>query len=255
MRLLMAAIAALMLVCAPDGARAGDVGVVFMHGKWGGPAAKSPVGKLKAALEEAGFEVVTPVMPWSRNRYLEKGYDESMGEIDEAVAELKSRGVTKIVVGGHSMGANAAIGYGARRDGLAGILAVAPGHVPDRIADKFAADVSRAKSMIADGKGAQTATFTDSNQGNYKDIQASAEDYLSWFDPKGPAVMPESVKRLKAPLFWIIGGDDPLAKAGEDYAFAKAPANPKNAYVGIDANHMNTPIKGAGDIIKWLKTL
>lgn len=252
---ILAAFAAFFLIGVPAGAQAGDVGVVFMHGKWGGPAPTSPVGKLKAALEEAGFEVVTPAMPWSRKRYLEKGYDESMGEIDEAVATLKSRGVTKIVVGGHSMGANAAIGYGARRDGLAGVLAVAPGHVPDRLADKFAADVSKAKSMIADGKGAETAAFTDSNQGTYKEIQASAEDYLSWFDPKGPAVMPDSAKQLKAPLFWIIGEDDTLLKAGESYAYGQAPTNPKNAYVVIDANHMNTPIKGAGDIIKWLKSL
>jgi dienelactone hydrolase len=55
-----------------------------------------------------------------------------MEEIDRAVARLKSQGAKKIVVAGQSFGANAAIGYGARRDGLAAIMAIAPGHVPER---------------------------------------------------------------------------------------------------------------------------
>lgn len=255
MRVLFGALAVFLLASAPLDARAGDVGVVLMHGKWGMPGASGPVGKLKAKLEDAGFEVVAPVMPWSRERYLEKGYEESMPEIDAAIAELKGRGATKIVVAGHSMGANAALGYGARHDGLAGVMAIAPGHVPDELADKFSAAVSKAKSLIADGKGAERATFTDSNQGSYKDIEASAEDYLTWFDPKGPAAMPLTMPSLRAPVLWIIGEDDTMYRKGEGYAFKRAPSHAKNAYVVIDANHMNTPIKGAKDIITWLKSL
>ena len=48
---------------------ASDVGIVLMHGKWGAASGKSPIGKLKAKLEGAGFYVVTPDMPWLRNRY------------------------------------------------------------------------------------------------------------------------------------------------------------------------------------------
>jgi len=107
------------------------VGVLLMHGKWGTSLPRSPIGKLAEALESEGYLVAAPDMPWSRDRGYDKTYEESMSEIDEIVKELRNRGATKIVVGGHSIGANAALGYGARREGLAGILAIAPGHIPE----------------------------------------------------------------------------------------------------------------------------
>lgn len=234
---------------------AGDIGVVLMHGKWGGALPQSPVGKLKAKLEEKGFMVVAPEMPWSHTRYLDKSYEDSMAEIDAAVAELKAKGATRIVVGGQSMGANAALGYGARRDGLAGILAIAPGHVPEEWSDKFAGDLGKARRMITAGKEAEMSTFNDINQGEKKEFKASAHTYLSWFDPAGPAVMPANVQALRAPLFWIVGKDDPMYQKGESYAYVRAPANPKNAYVIIEANHMNAPIKGVKNIVMWLHSL
>lgn len=90
---------------------------------------KSPIGKLASALKGAGFLVVAPDMPWSRSRGFDKTYEETMAEIDDAVERLKEAGATKIVVGGHSIGANAALGYGARREGLAGVTVIAPDHV------------------------------------------------------------------------------------------------------------------------------
>lgn len=234
---------------------ADDIGVVLMHGKWGTSLSQSPIGKLKAKLEEKGFIVLAPEMPWSRDRYLEKSYEDSMTEIDTAVAELKAKGATRIVVGGQSMGANAALGYGARRDGLAGIMAIAPGHAPEEWGSKFGGDISKARRIISDGKGAEMSTFSDVNQGESKQIKASAEAYLSWFDPAGPAVMPTNAQVLRAPLLWIVGNDDPMYPKGETYAYARAPANPKNAYVTIEANHMNAPVKGVKNIVMWLKGL
>ena len=57
-------------------------------------------------------------MPWSFHRRYAATYDQAMTEIDAAVAELKAKGARRIVVIGHSLGANAAIGYAARRRGL-----------------------------------------------------------------------------------------------------------------------------------------
>lgn len=234
---------------------ADGIGVVLMHGKWGTSLSQSPIGKLKEKLEEKGFIVVAPEMPWSHDRYLEKGYEDSMTEIDTAVAELKAKGATRIVVGGQSMGANAALGYGARRDGLAGIVAIAPGHVPEEWSSKFGGDIGKARRLISDGKGAEMSTFSDVNQGESKQIKASANTYLSWYDPAGPAVMPTNTQALRAPLLWIVGKDDPMYQKGESYAYARAPVFPKNTYVTIEANHMNAPIKGVSNIIMWLKSL
>lgn len=253
MRIFLSAVAACFLFGAMP-AMAGDVGVVLMHGKGGTAKKKSPVGKLKAKLEAAGFEVIAPDMPWHRNRHLAKGYEESMLEIDDAVATLKDRGATKIVVGGHSIGANAAMGYGARRDGLAGILAMAPGHIPGDpgYARNFSDDIAKAKGMVAAGQGGDKTSFGDKNQGRRSDIEASAEDYLSWFDPAGPAVMKQNAANLKASLYWIVGEQDGMADRGEAYAYASAPAHPRNAYVVIGGGHKATPTKGAKQIIEWL---
>jgi pimeloyl-ACP methyl ester carboxylesterase len=242
-------------------AAAGDkIGVVLMHAKNATAREKSPTGKLAYALGVAGFIVVAPDMPWSRSRGFDRTYAESMAEIDQAVAGLKVKGATKIVVGGHSIGANAALGYGARREGLAGILAIAPGHNID--SDGFQKlvdhDYRRAKKMVAAGKGDEETGFKDVNQGRKSSKDMKAKVYLSWFDPEGPAPMPKNAANLKpgTALMWIIGEKDRLMmNRGKDYAFAKAPAHDKSAYVVVKGGHRATPTKGKKEIIAWLKGL
>ena len=241
-------------------AAAGEkVGVVLMHGKSGRVREKSPIGKLKHALEVADFIVVAPDMSWSRSRGFDRTYAESMAEIDKAVAKLKDKGAIKIVVGGHSLGANAALGYGARHEGLAGILAIAPGHTidTDGFQKKVDYDYRRAKEMVAAGKGDEETGFKDINQGKKSTKTMKAKVYLSWFDPEGPAPMPKNTANLKpgTPLMWIIGEKDFMMKRGKQYAFAKAPAHPKNTYVVVKGGHKWTPREGKDEIIAWLKGL
>lgn len=235
------------------------VGVLLMHGKWGTSFPKSPIGKLTHSLERKGFLVLAPDMPWSRERGYDKTFEESMTEIDEKVEELRKKGATKIVVGGQSMGANAALGYGARRDGLSGILAIAPGHIPEvnEFQNKIDHDWKRAKEMVESGNGDQKEKFNDLNQGKKRKKKMRAEVYLSWFDPNGPAVMPVNAANLKsgASLLWIIGGKDSMYDRGEAYAFSKAPSNTKNAYVVVEGGHKVTPQKGESEIINWLNNL
>jgi len=253
-------LAALAFAGSPVEAGAGEkIGVILMHGKGGTAKSKSPVGKLKSALENADIIVIAPDMPWSRSRGFDKSYEDSMAEIDEAVKDLKSDGATKIVVGGHSIGANAALGYGARRGGLAGILAIAPGHINEDqgFQDQIDHDYRRAREMVAAGKGGDEAGFKDVNQGRKSIKEMTAKTYLSWFDPEGPAPMPKNAANLKpgTALMWIIGEDDRMHDRGEDYAYAKAPKHPKSAYVVVGGGHKATPTKGKKEIIAWLKGL
>ena len=141
----------------------GGVGIVLMHVKGGTAKPASPVGRLADALNSAGFVVLAPDMPWSRSRIWDKSFDRAMAEIDTYVSELRLKGAKKIVVGGHSLGANAALGYGARRDGLAGILAIAPGHTPDigKFQSRMGHDYRRAAEMVANGKGDKADDFRD----------------------------------------------------------------------------------------------
>ncbi len=64
---------------------ADQLGVLLMHGKGGTSKPKSPVGKLYTQLRGAGFIVLAPDMPWSKSRFLDKGYGEAMLEIDDYV--------------------------------------------------------------------------------------------------------------------------------------------------------------------------
>src|SRR5713101_7164519 len=92
---LLALVAALVAALAPPrAARAQqfqDYGVVFLHGKGMWPGA----------------------------------FDGGL------LGSLKSRGAKKIILIGHSLGANAAIGYAATRGPLAAVIALAPGHLPE----------------------------------------------------------------------------------------------------------------------------
>src|SRR5690606_19688598 len=100
-------------------AKGTGIGIVWMHGKWGNPGKYTTFVQ---RLRSAEMIVESPEMPWSGRRKYAKSYEGAMTEIDAAVARLKAKGATRIIVGGHSMGANAALGYGARREGLTALL-------------------------------------------------------------------------------------------------------------------------------------
>ena len=254
--ILLAALAAGM---ASMPASAADIGIVFLHPKWGLSGPKSPVGPLIQALGNAGFLVDAPEMPWSRNRAYDRDVDGALAEVDAAVKRLKDKGAKRIVVGGQSMGANVALAYAARRDGLAGVMAIAPGHTPEQEGFRKAltADYERARKMLADGKGDVKDNFMDSNQGRTEKKPASARAYVSWLDPNGAAVIPKNTAMLKpgVPLLWVVGDDDPMSKRGQGYAYAKAPAHPKNAYTTVKGGHVDTSRIASGEIIAWLKGL
>lgn len=238
---------------------AGKIGVVLMHGKTGTAKSRAPIGPLIAKLKHAGILVVAPDMPWSRSRFLAKDYEGSMAEIDVAVSKLKRMGAKKIVVAGHSMGGNAAIGYGARRDGLAGIIAIAPGHDPGHYGfqKRVKFDYKRAKAMVDKGRGNAFGQFADTNVGKFSKERVKASIYLDWYDPDGPAAMKANAAKLKAdtPFLCIYGKSDPLLSIGRPNACDPAPKNPKSRFLLVDGGHINSPRTAAGEIIAWIKGL
>ena len=69
------------------------VGVLLMHGKTGSP--QNPViQQLAQRMGAAGWTVVTPEMPWSRNRYLQGDWDGVMAEMTAHAKALRHQGVT-----------------------------------------------------------------------------------------------------------------------------------------------------------------
>ena len=241
-------------------ARLQGFGIVYLHGKAGWPGGFN--GGLLSALEDEGALIAKPEMPWSFRRRYAATYDQAMAEIDGVVAGLKAKGANRIVVIGHSLGANAAIGYAARHPDLAGIVALAPGHLPDagRMRGFVTDAVARAKKLIAAGQGEVPQTFPDMAQGIPLVATATPVVYLSMFDPDGPAVIPKNAAVIGAaphpvPLLWVVGKLDPVDRRGPEYAFAAAAKNPKSKYIEVFAGHLTTPLVARRQVVDWINLL
>lgn len=234
------------------------IGVVLLHGKTGQPRA---VGAgVVEPLKKAGFLVEAPEMPWSRDRYIDRTYDEALNEIDLAVARLTAQGATKVVIAGHSMGADAALAYAARHGDIAGIILLAPGHIPDFPAfqQSFAVDVAKARSLIEAGQGDQKTTFRDTNLGKEFTRIMKPTIYFSFFSPDGVGAAAKSAKMISPdiPVLYVVGSGDPLTRAmGKDFIFYKLPENPLTKYVVVDADHLRTPVAATAEMIGWLRIL
>lgn len=234
-----------------------DVGIILIHGKWGSPS--GGIAALTQALALKGFRISTPTMPWSKQRNYDADYSTALMEIEASAKVLREQGARKILVGGHSFGANSAIAYAASGREIDGILAIAPGHAPDLMSFRNAlgSSVAKAKQMISDGKGDELDSFDDSNQGRIKSIRTTANIYFSYFDPEGMGAMPLSAARFSRPVpfLWVIGSRDTLLKQGEGYVFNRVPKHSSNKYLVIESDHMNTPTDAAGQIVEWISSL
>jgi pimeloyl-ACP methyl ester carboxylesterase len=255
-RLAVVLLALLTLTAAAAAGALQGYGVVFLHGKgvWAGAFDGGIMGSLSAE----GALVATPEMPWSIGRMYGATYQQAMKEIDAAVADLRTKGATRIVVIGHSLGANAAIGYAARGTRLAAVVAIAPGHLPetDGLRQRTEEARTEAAALIAAGRGNDRRTFPDQVQGVPTICSASPLVYLSMFDPNGPAVIPRNVAAMPAiPFLWVVGTFDPIHSRGRDYAFAHARANPKSQYVEVFATHLTTSLAAHSRVVAWLKSL
>lgn len=228
-------------------------GVVFIHGKglWAGAFD----GGIPAAAEAEGALAAAPEMPWSFRRMYGATFEEAMSEIDAAIAALKAKGATRIVLVGHSLGANAAIGYAARRGAVAAVVALAPGHLPETAEMRARTEDAIAEARRMLGTAPQSRRlWPDMIQGVPTFALATPEVYLSMFDPDGPAVIPKNVAAMRAvPLLWVAGNSDPIFARGRDYAFARA-KNPMSRYLEVSAGHLSTPRAAQSQVIEWLKS-
>jgi pimeloyl-ACP methyl ester carboxylesterase len=255
----LAALAMLVVLTGSGPARSADLhglGVVYLHGKGGWAGALD--GGILSALADEGAVVATPEMPWSFHRIYAATYDQAMAEIDAAVAGLKAKGARRIVVMGHSLGANGAIGYAARHPDLAGVVALAPGHLPEAegLRSHTESAIAEAKELIAAGQGDVPRRFPDMAQGIPLSATATPNVYLSMFDPDGPAVIPKNTAAMAPiPFLWVVGTLDPIDRRGPEYAFAAGAKNPKSKYVEVFAGHLTTPLVARKQVVEWINSL
>jgi esterase/lipase len=254
MRGYFAAIAALIAAGLSSVAAADDkLGIVLMHGKEGLP---THLHGLTTALNAAGYLVERPEMCWSRRRIYDQTYLDCLKDTDKAVEQLRAQGATAIVVAGMSQGGNAALAYGARRDGLKGIIALAPAPPVEFVSRRpdIAKSASDAQAMVSAGRGDRQATFTDVNMGRPFEVATTANIYLSFFGPEAPGVMPDNAARLRAPVLIVSGTGDPTQRS-IPYVFARAPTHRLNWHVTVAADHRGTPGAGREVVLSWLRML
>jgi pimeloyl-ACP methyl ester carboxylesterase len=252
----LAGLVLMLAVAAPIRASTDDCVVILMHGKWGNVQHVSSFGRQLAPA--CAYETLE--MPWSLRRNYDAPYPAALDEIAGVVAAQRAKGIRRVLLAGHSFGANATLAYMAERGDVDGILAIGPGHVPATFYHRgLTRDaVDNARKMIASGQGDDKGWFDDVNQGQRKSIRTSANIYFSYFDPVGIADMPSSAARFKRaiPFLWLIGAADGLQAAGQHYAFSKAPAHPKSRYAVINADHIGV-LDGNGAALarEWIEAL
>ena len=227
-------------------------GVVLLHGKWDTP--EGAIAPLGDALAAAGARVRRPACTWTPSRFYDIGFDAALDEIEAEVDALRRSGAARILLAGHSLGANAALAAGRRRicDALA---LVAPGHFPDRLfeAGETPAALETARSATA----GRRIRLPDFNQGQLRALRFDPSIWLSFFDPAGHAVMATSARCQGAPrpVLWASAQRDPLSSGGRAYAFDLLPPHPQNFWLELDAGHLDAPALAARPIVDWLHSL
>lgn len=242
------------------GALAQDrLGVIILHGKQGTPTGNQGLSVIASNLQAAGHKVVQPAAPWGRGAWetINVTVEEALAQLDGYAAQLRAQGANRIVVIGHSLGACVGLAYAVERGNLAGVVMLAPGHNPAsgyRSNDKARRDVDHALALVEQGKGNETMTGSDANQGSNITMSVRAAVYYSWQNPAGLASMPHEAPRLPAstPLLMVVGDKDPLSGRAEGLIFKPAAKNPYSKYMTNGASHFETPMAAAKVTTDWV---
>ena len=106
------------------------------------------------------------------------------------------------------------------------------------------------------GKGDEKNRFRDvSGHEGVITRNVTANIYISWFSPTGPAEFVSNMRNLKKGIsvLYVAGSRSHiLFNKKRENAFDYAPSNPNNQFTIIDATHMEVPKKSSEVIIEWL---
>jgi pimeloyl-ACP methyl ester carboxylesterase len=253
-RLFLAALAAVAAL--PAIAQGDSIGIVIMHGKGGKPTGY--VANLARTLEEKGYLVANLDMPWSGRRNYDVTVERGEQEVETAVVDLRGKGAKKVFVAGHSQGGAFAL-HVASKPFADGIIAMAPGgDVSNRLfQENLGASVSRARQLVADGKGNEPARLEDyeGTRGTYA-IVAIPAAYVTWFDRDGAMNMGRAARAAnpRVPILWIVGRRErPGLRKVNIEMYPRLPDNPLTRLYEPDADHTGTPTASTDEIVRWTK--
>lgn len=234
------------------------VGVILLHGK-NAPKPIANFEQLYYSAKKKGYLVEAPYLPWAKGRLYDKTYEAALEDIDDVVKRARAEGAAKIVVIGHSLGGNAAVGYAALKNGADAIVAIVPGPFLNsrKYQERISESTAKARDMVATGHADDTATFEDLNMGAAFPIRTTAKIFLSYTEPDGNALMVKNAERMNRsiPVLWVMGDKDPSYGYSDKQIFPKFPAHPKSAVIVVDSGHVDAPDKAADQIVRWIEAL
>jgi pimeloyl-ACP methyl ester carboxylesterase len=237
-------------------AQVDPIGIVIMHGKGGSPTGY--VAGLAKALEDKGYLVANLDMPWSGKRNYDVTATKGEEEVEAALAGLRGKGAKKVFVCGHSQGGIFAL-HLAGKLAADGFITIAPGgNVAGRIyLDQLGASLSRARQLVAEGKGNEPAQLDDyeGSKGKYP-VAAIPAAYVTWFDPAGAMNMERAVKSAspRMPMLWVAPTKDypGLIKASLPL-YRTLPKHSLTRLYAPDADHVGAPTASADEIARWTR--
>lgn len=232
-----------------------DCAIVVMHGKWGNA---SSLGFFSSRLTDlCDYKAIE--LPWSKNRLYDEPYPDAINEIHLQVNHFRSEGYKRVLLAGHSFGANAALAYLTIFDDVDGVILLAPGHTPKYMFNQQMnlSTLELAQDLIKSGKGIEKVNFVDFNQGRTESLRVSAESFYSYFNPEGLGNMSRSAKFIKksVPILMVVGTKDPLFPNAEQNIYLMAPKNSYSQYIVVEADHGSTPNLSVNQVKDWIKTL
>jgi len=228
---------------------------VLIHGKWSYP--NTPVFRiLEKDLREKNYVVAKPHMPWSKTRQYDQTYELALQDLAKMIQQHRREGIKKMVLIGHSLGANAAIAYQSHIGDADAIVAITPGHVPYLMCKKDKHHeyvVKKAEDNLKRNKNKTLIDFIDLNCDIHKKFTLPADIFFSYFNPAGLGHMPETIKKFKKsiPLLYIEGATDHI-HVGPDCVFSRAPYHPLSAYMLASGNHFTAAEISSKQITSWL---
>lgn len=228
-----------------------------MHGKWSSP--NTPVLRLleKRLLEE-NFQVDKPTMAWSRHSNYNRSYHNVLNDLSNKIKEYKQKNIQKIILMGHSIGANACFAYQAEYNDADAIVAITPGHYPEYFVrnNRHEYLIKKVEDKINKNLNRELIKFEDINCHHRRTFELEAEIFYSYFNPRGLGNMSRSASSIKKsiPVLYIEGATDHV-RTGPDHVFSKLPYHQRNRYKILKNNHNDAPEASRDLIIEWLNSL
>lgn len=240
-----------------NGSSQQDIGIIFLHGKKGNPSLDHN-SKFIKKMRDAGYVVIAPIMPWAQKRGYEGTRIQGLEVIDEAVKLL---GKSKVVVVGHSMGAMAALEYGARGvpSSVVGLISVAAGHDPNNAGKLRSLTEDAAESACTAmklGKGADKSNYPEMNMGKKYSIDASAEYYCTYYSVNEYPDSLQIARDIKTPTFILSASEDRLTHIySHEEIFLSLPDNDLNYHETLPGKHKSVLFKSVDAINGWISRL